>query len=254
MGKIVVRNLLGGNILIVCLKSLLVCSILLQLYITLNLNYFTWCFIPSSAMYPVLFPGDCVFLSLYSHDEINVERNEIIVFHYPYTYGIEQMEKTYKKFYCKRCVALPGDSFYVDFEGVYRIKGKEELIIGNVNAQKKSEKIHVNYDSLYIPMAGDELVIDERNYKFYRKCIEYETGNKLAFRNDTAYLDDIPIERYKFVSNYYYMAGDNVSASYDSRYWGVVPEDFLFGKAIFILYSEDEKNGKIRMERFFKRL
>lgn len=50
------------------------------------------------------------------------------------------------------------------------------------------------------------------------------------------------------------MAGDNVSASYDSRYWGLVPEDLLFGKAIFIWYSEDKESGKVRWKRLFQKI
>jgi signal peptidase I len=52
--------------------------------------------------------------------------------------------------------------------------------------------------------------------------------------------------------NYYFMAGDCVSESYDSRYWGLLPEDFVVGKVAFIWKSVDPETGKFRWKRFLK--
>jgi signal peptidase I len=54
--------------------------------------------------------------------------------------------------------------------------------------------------------------------------------------------------------NYYWMMGDNRHNSFDSRYWGFVPEDHIVGKAWFLWMSWN-KNGsfaqKIRWDRLF---
>jgi len=40
------------------------------------------------------------------------------------------------------------------------------------------------------------------------------------------------------------MAGDYIFASQDSRYWGLLPEDCIIGKAILIWRSTDMNSGK----------
>lgn len=249
-------KLKGKKLWSICWKTCFWGFGLFQVYIFLRLYVFASCVIPTSSMCPTILPGEYVYASLYSEElgKKEVERDDIVIFHYPYTYGTERMEKTYKRFYCKRCVALPGDFFYIDSMGVYRIGGMDGEVVGNRNAQLATGKLQVPYDSIYVPKAGDEICLDKRNWRLYRKCIEFETDSYLSFENDTAYLNGKATGHYKFAQNYYFMAGDNVAASYDSRYWGLVPEDFLFGKAIFIWFSEDKEQGKVRWERLFQAL
>ena len=52
--------------------------------------------------------------------------------------------------------------------------------------------------------------------------------------------------------NYYFMAGDCVFSSQDSRYWGLLPEDFVVGKVALVWKSEDPETGKFRWKRFWK--
>ena len=54
--------------------------------------------------------------------------------------------------------------------------------------------------------------------------------------------------------NYYFMAGDNVGASNDSRYWGLVPEEYIVGVVKYISYSVDPETGKHRKGRTLKRI
>ena len=50
------------------------------------------------------------------------------------------------------------------------------------------------------------------------------------------------------------MGGDNVLNSQDSRYWGLLPESYIVGKAVLVWKSEDKYTGKINWGRFFKRI
>ena len=48
------------------------------------------------------------------------------------------------------------------------------------------------------------------------------------------------------------MAGDRVTSSRDSRYWGLLPESYIVGVATLIWKSENMETGKIRWSRVLK--
>lgn len=47
-------------------------------------------------------------------------------------------------------------------------------------------------------------------------------------------LDKKPISEYEFLSDWYFLGGDNVLNSKDSRYFGFVPDDYIIGKVVNI--------------------
>ncbi|WP_349872467.1 S26 family signal peptidase, partial [Bacteroides cellulosilyticus] len=71
---------------------------------------------------------------------------------------------------------------------------------------------------------------------------------------DTILLNDSAIHAYRFKENYYFVAGDKVMNSQDSRYWGLLPEPFIVGKAVRIWKSVDKDTGKVRWKRIFKKI
>lgn len=221
-----------------------------QIYVFLRLCIFTSCVIPTYSMSPTLTAGDYIYVAI--KDPV-ISRNDIVVFNFPYAEMENKMMPGGNMLYCKRCIAIPGDTFFIDKQGVYHVKGSEE-IIGKRMAQIAAGPILVNYDSLYIPRTGDSIQIDSLNFNCYHACIEYETGKQLYLYEGKIYMDGVIIDYYHFQKNYYYMAGDNVSDSYDSRYWGLLPEDFILGIGRFIWFSEDPNTSKIRWERIFKQL
>lgn len=73
---------------------------------------------------------------------------------------------------------------------------------------------------------------------------EYETMRPLTFSADTLH--------YTFTKNWYFMAGDDVNNSIDSRYIGAVPEEHIVGVVSKVIFSKTE-NGW-RKNRFLKNM
>jgi signal peptidase I len=105
---------------------------------------------------------------------------------------------------------------------------------------------------LYVPSKGSNILVDSISIKLYKNLIEYETRKSVIVRNKTVYLGDSTIQNYTFRQDYYFMTGDNVQDSQDSRYWGLLPDDLIIGKAVLILNSNDRNTGKYRWDRFLK--
>ena len=114
-----------------------------------------------------------------------------------------------------------------------------------------------NFGALVIPKKGSSVNLSAETLPIYERIITNYERNTLDIRNDTIFINDLPVETYTFGMNYYFMLGDNRHNSNDSRYWGFVPEDHIIGKATLVWFSID-KNGKlparIRWKRIFRRI
>jgi Peptidase S26. len=58
----------------------------------------------------------------------------------------------------------------------------------------------------------------------------------------------------RFSHNYYFMGGDKVENSQDSRYRGLLPDDLIVGKAWLVWKSVDPYSGRFRWERILKKI
>ena len=112
-----------------------------------------------------------------------------------------------------------------------------------------------NYGPFWLPASGQVVELSYQNVLKYGRAIDVYEGHDLEFKNDQYYLDGIPAKSYTFSLDYYWMMGDNRHNSWDSRYWGMVPEDHILGKPVFIFMSKDSfvKGflSSIRSERLF---
>ena len=176
--------------------------------------------------------------------------------------------------YVKRCVAVPGDTLFIH-DGIYMI-GDGNVLAGNIESQKRIMKFNPDnipddqyytlpFDSIvrwnirefgpfYIPGKNDSIPMNRTNYLLYKKIIVWEQGEEVLFQDEKVYLGNKELDGYRFKSNYYFMSGDNSMNSVDSRFWGLIPEDFIVGKAALVITSRSRDTGKIRWNRVFKRI
>jgi signal peptidase I len=92
-----------------------------------------------------------------------------------------------------------------------------------------------NYGPLWIPRKGVPILLTPLNYPIYERIIRTYESNKLDIREGKFYINGREETSYTFKMNYYWVIGDNLHGSQDSRYWGFVPEDHLIGKLSAIL-------------------
>ena len=206
-----------------------------------------------------------------------IKRNDVLVFNFPYPARWDSIGLNLMTYYVKRCVALPGDTFEIS-QAHYKVRGCN-MPLGNVDSQDGLRRIIengrerdwrivmsgypynelvnwdiMNFGPLYLPAKGDEVEMNPEHAAFYKNAIEWEQKKKLFLRGDTVLLNDSVIYAYRFKENYYFVTGDKVMNSQDSRYWGLLPEPLIVGKAVRIWKSVDREKDRIRWDRIWKRI
>ena len=252
---------------------------------------------PTYSMEPTLVPGDRILVDktimgarIYSDFHFDkegqelktwrtrgtrgIERNDVVVFNFPYK--DDKVKFVINYVYCKRCLALPGDSISVE-GGFYKNNNfKGEL--GYIPAQDQLAHtpdslfdywvFHLpphngqllwtlkDMGPLYVPRKGDIITITPREASIYKILLEWETGKKIEedWERGYALTDGKPITHHQFAHDYYFMAGDNVMNSNDSRYWGLVPEEFIIGVATHISYHKDRDKGIMEWNKVMRRI
>lgn len=236
--------------------------------------------IPTSSMEPTLYPKDHVFVNklsfgarIYKHFDFvpegqeldcchlkgvdRLKHNDIVVFNYPHHNG--KINFVINNVYCKRIIALPGDSIWTE-NGYYRnnnystslgVKTEQEklsmtpdsIIPHEVMQILPYDEAHItstikNMHPVYIPRKGDIIKITPYEASYYKLLLEWETESEITWNwdEDKVYSNGKEYLRHEFQHNYYFMAGDNVIDSYDSRYFGLVPEEYIVGIVGYIYH------------------
>lgn len=276
--------------------------LLISIWLLLQIFVFASFSIPTGSMEPVLISGDYVlvnktlkgprFFSLADakdHKLVEItrlegiskfQRNEVLVFNFPYPERWDSIGFDLILYYVKRCIALPGDTLEIK-DARYKVKGYEGEL-GNIAAQnslahflKSKENVErmiqeysfytFPYDStlnwnikdfgpFYLPARGDTIVINDRHYSLYRNIIEWEQREKIEVNDEHYYLNGKEVKYYVFTHNYYFMGGDNGYNSQDSRYWGLLPEEYIVGKVTLIWKSKDRMTGETRWNRILRKI
>lgn len=186
-----------------------------------------------------------------------IQHNDIVVFNIPI--HDDKISFIINNNMCKRVVALSGDSISV-VDGYYRNNNYKDTL-GLESMQKKlietpdsvmcgivqdaypfDENVGwkiKHFGPMYIPRKGDVISLSAREGVIYRRMMEWELGKKITWdwQKNEVYADGKQIKRHIFKHNYYFCAGDNVLDSDDSRYWGLVPEEYIIGIVAKIIHS-----------------
>lgn len=242
-------------------------------YLGANIFLFSSFYVPTSSMLPTLKPGNYIWvdktrlgarlLNVFNEDSSilssyrrikgfdSVRRNDILVFNNPIIFGQEHIRFKVNEYMVKRCVALPGDTFSIIAGRMFTNGDKVGVPYSAFCVKQaykesyKSHNKHIRWDALgnwsivdwgpvILPKKGRAIEITRNNYLFYKPFIEFETKKEIQRAGSTIYLDDQCINEYTFLNNGYFMIGDNAVASFDSRYWGALPEQFIVGRVVTI--------------------
>ena len=241
MKKIILENL--KTIFYALIIAILIRSLLLQPF-----------YIPSSSMEPSLLVGDRLFVSKFSYGYSKhsfpfslapiknrilfsePERGDIIVFKTPADNRTD---------YIKRLIGLPGDK-------IQFIDGN--LYLNNIEILKSKieykSKIYCGKSIVDTHIFKEQLFNKKEYLTTYYKNGSYQNSDEFLVPKD-----------------HYFFLGDNRDCSKDSRFLtsvGYVHKDNLVGKAQFIFFSTNIKEGSvfkfwnwkkiIRIERFFKKI
>lgn len=204
-----------------------------------------------------------------------VQVGDVVVFNAPMHDG--QVSFLINHVYAKRCVAIPGDSLMV--EGAHYVNNNCRDTLGLIEEQHHLNAIpdsvltreifyvypfdeHVpwtvkQFGPLYVPRKGDIVPITPLTATYLRHIIEWELGKTVLVdweRNEVRTSDGKLLTSHEFHHSFYFMAGDNVCDSNDSRYWGLVPEEYIIGVATRVLYGRDLQTDRLRRHRIWRRV
>ncbi len=114
------------------------------------------------------------------------------------------------------------------------------------------------FGPLIIPYKGYTVKITYQNIDLYKRIIRAYEGNDLFIDiyKKKVFINGEEATSYTFKKNYYFVMDDNRDNAFDSRYFGFIPEDHIIGKAKFVWFSIEEKNGKsdINWSRMLKKI
>lgn len=218
--------------------------------------------IPSGSMMPTLLTGDFVLADKFSYGLRNPfnqdtlistghpKRGDIAIFTFP---GDDA------QLFIKRVIGLPGDRV------VFNAANQQLSVYPACHqAEKCVSVLPVHYTQLvagkFVETAGDppgffEKPLGQETPDETRLMMRTETLAGITHRilqkpnavvNTNAFFRQPGQQKAEWVvpAGEYFMMGDNRNNSYDSRYWGFVPERNLVGKAVAVWLSVEKQEGQ----------
>ncbi|MCP4213163.1 MAG: signal peptidase I [bacterium] len=199
--------------------------------------------IPTGSMKNNILIGDHLLVNkiAYSHSigpidryifpQLEIKRGMIVTFKAP-----AEMDKEY----VKRVIGLPGDTIRIDNRKVY-VNGvpRDETYTRYENTDGVSRKSGDNFPfqkPRYINARGKTSYLPfyiSDNVGF----IDYKRSVALCEKFETSVVDLNNRKVFKVPAGHYFCMGDNRDHSYDSRFWGPVPAEYIIGKPWRVYWS-----------------
>lgn len=129
--------------------------------------------------------------------------------------------------YVKRIYAVPHDTLYHNDTTLW-FQASKNFISYTKTRHYWMDKIQ---SPLIVPAKGDTLRINSSTIEWYKNAIEHE-GTKITIMNNIVYFNGKPQNHYIVRNNYYFVIGDNHTQSSDSRFYGFVPENTIYGNPL----------------------
>lgn len=181
------------------------------------------------------------------------EINELVVFNFPEKFLQDSTITTHQ--FIKRIVAGPGDTLQFINKKIF-VNGEElplppTVKYSNENVRRRgmveenifprgSKWNRDNYGPIIIPKKGDTSEVNSRNLEKIKQIIVMDYGERVLREEGTVItLNAKPIQEYVFQNDHYFVIGDNLDVSMDSRYLGFITEEMIVGKTLFIYWSMD---------------
>jgi len=135
-----------------------------------------------------------------------------------------------------------------DFIYFRKLPERQEIVVFTYPLNKK-----LDFIKRVIGLPGDTVEIVNKKVYVNGKLLKEPY---IQFNDPEIYPKEVsPRDNYgpvKVPPGYIFVLGDNRDQSYDSRFWGFVPINYLKGKALIIYFSWDSKNFRIRFNRIGK--
>jgi signal peptidase I len=199
------------------------------------------CTVPSDSMYPTILSGDRLWIDYTIYGARLPRRFADIPIINVFTWIKSLRERDLKNDW-----------------GVNRMKGRRLPQINDIVVFESPEYPHpllVKRISK-IKMTGDTIFVNSDNYKTMENLIK-AGGDNILMKMEKIYINGKVDSIFITKQPYYFMSGDHVENSHDSRNFGFVPHSSIVGQINFTIYSFDNKITNFfdfRTNRFFKKI
>jgi signal peptidase I len=200
--------------------------------------------IPSGSMDPTLREGDFLLVNKFTYGARTphsflfiplpvihfpalhaVQRGHVIVFEFPGEPNETIIVRNL--FLVKRCVGLPGDTISIS-GGRVAVNGVPMDFFPYAAKEM---------DAVIVPKKGMAVNVNTRNFFQWKNFIRRE-GTDIDLVDGKVRINGVESASYVIRRNYYFVLGDNINNSSDSRDWGFVPEEHIVGKAMMLYFSK----------------